>query len=82
VAEVSAPRIRRVIEKIGTLELVPFDEIHAHQSARLRVPTKSVGLSLADRACLALGRMRQLPILTTDQIWRSLQPAIRIQVIR
>ena len=36
--DVSAPRIRRVIGKVGTLDLVPFDEVQAEQTARLRVP--------------------------------------------
>ena len=80
--DASAPRVRRVIEKIGTLDLVPFDEVQAEQSARLRTRTRSFGLSLADRACLALGRIRRLPVLTTDCAWRSLHPSIKIEVIR
>ena len=80
--EVSAPRARRVIEKVGTLELVPFDEGHAHESARLRMPTKSLGLSLGDRACLSLGRIRRLPVLTTDGAWRSLRLSIKVVLIR
>jgi PIN domain nuclease of toxin-antitoxin system len=46
------------------------------------MPTKSLGLSLADRACLALGRIHRLPVLTTDRAWRSLRLSIRIEVIR
>ena len=80
--DVLARRIRRVIEKVGTLALVPFDEAQAEQAARLRVTTKSLGLSLADRACLALGRLHRLPVLTTDRAWRSLHLSIKIDVIR
>ena len=80
--EISGPRVTTVIEKVGTFELVPFDEAQAEQAARLRVPTKTLGLSLADRACLALGRLRRLPVLTTDRAWRSLHLSIRIEVIR
>src|SRR6185295_11380788 len=68
--EESGPRVRQVIEKTGALELISFDEAQAEHVARLRLPTKSLGLSLADRACLALGRIHRLPVLTTDRAWR------------
>ncbi len=80
--EQSGLHVRHVIEKVGILELVSFDEAHAEQAARLRMPTKSLGLSLADRACLALGRIHRLPVLTTDRAWRSLHLSIEIEVIR
>lgn len=64
------------------LALVPFDDRQARETARLRVPTRSLGLSLADRACLALGRLRRLPVLTTDRAWRSLRLSISIEIIR
>ena len=80
--DVSVPRVRTRIARIGTLLIVPFEEAQAEQAARLRMPTKSLGLSLADRACLALGRLRRLPVLTTDRAWRSLHLSIKIEVIR
>jgi ribonuclease VapC len=78
----AALRLATRIAKIGTLTIVPFDEAQAVESARLRMRTRSLGLSLADRACLALGRMYRLPVLTTDRAWRSLHLSIRIEVIR
>jgi len=66
----------------GLLELVPFDDEQAREVARLRRPTQPLGLSLADRAALALGRLRRLRVLTTDRAWRSLRLSIRIEVIR
>ena len=60
----------------GLLELVPFDDEQAREVAR------PLGLSLADRAALALGRLRRLRVLTTDRAWRSLRLSIRIEVIR
>ena len=80
--DVAVPHATRVIDKIGTLSVIPFDEAQASQAARLRMPTKSLGLSLADRACLALGRIHRLPVLTTDRAWRSLRLSIKIEVIR
>ena len=80
--DAAEPRLRAKIEQLGTLTIVPFDEAHAVETARLRVRTKSLGLSLADRACLALGRIHRLPVLTTDRAWRSLHLSIKIEVIR
>jgi PIN domain nuclease of toxin-antitoxin system len=80
--EIAEPRLRRRVEQLGTLTIVPYDEVHAVATARLRVVTRPLGLSLADRACLALGRLHRLPVLTTDRTWRSLRLSIRIEVIR
>jgi len=64
------------------LQLVPFDDAQARESARLVRFTRRLGLSLADRAALALALTRRLPVLTTDRAWRSLRLPIRIDVIR
>jgi PIN domain nuclease of toxin-antitoxin system len=66
----------------GQLALVPYDDDQARETARLRPQTSSLGLSLADRAALALARLRRLPVLTTDRAWRSLHLSIKIEVIR
>jgi PIN domain nuclease of toxin-antitoxin system len=66
----------------GSLELIAFDDQQARETARLRTRTRSLGLSLADRAALALARLRGLPVLTTDRAWRSLRFGIKIEVIR
>ena len=80
--ETAEPRVRTRIAEVGTLGVVAFDQAQATETARLRVRTQSLGLSLADRACLALGRLRRLPVLTADRAWRSLPLSIRIEVIR
>lgn len=82
VVDAAERRVRTVVAKAGSLGVVPFDEALATETARLRTRTKSLGLSLADRACLALGRLHRLPVLTTDRAWRSLHLSIRIEVIR
>jgi PIN domain nuclease of toxin-antitoxin system len=64
------------------LEVVPFDEELARQTGALRPVTKALGLSLGDRACLALARRERLPILTADRIWAKLDLGISIKVIR
>ena len=63
--------------------LVPFDEEQALKTADLKKITKSKGLSLGDRACLALGMTLKAPIYTADKIWKDLNlKDIEIRLIR
>src|SRR5262245_4583338 len=64
------------------LEVVPFDEELARQTGALRPATKSLGLSLGDRASLALAQRERLPILTADKSWAKLNLGIAIRVVR
>jgi ribonuclease VapC len=64
------------------LEVVPFDEELARQTGALRPATKALGLSLGDRACLALAQRAKLPILTADRSWAKLTLGISIRVVR
>jgi PIN domain nuclease of toxin-antitoxin system len=50
--------------------------------ADLRRPTSHLGLSLADRACLALALRLGLPIVTADRAWAELELAVQVQTIR
>lgn len=54
------------------LEIHAFDEGDALASGRLRKATRSYGLSLGDRACLALADKLGLPAVTTDRVWSEL----------
>jgi len=53
-------------------EIIPFDRAQAQTAASLRPPTKALGLSLGDRACLALAIERQAVALTADRVWQEL----------
>lgn len=53
--------------------IVPFDLEQAEQTAKLHPLAQSKGLSLADRACIALGIKLQIPIYTADRIWGELR---------
>ena len=64
------------------LELVVFDEAQAFATGELRLISKAFGLSLGDRACLALGMILQLPILTADRAWLNVPVQTKVQVIR
>lgn len=54
-------------------DIVPFNIEQAQLTAELSPLTKSKGLSLGDRACIALGQKLQLPIYTADRIWGELK---------
>jgi ribonuclease VapC len=64
------------------LEVIPLDSELAAATASLRPATKSYGLSLADRTCLALGIALQLPVVTADQSWAELDIGVPIEQIR
>jgi len=64
------------------LNVVDFDAAQARIAADLRVPTRARGLSLADRACLALAQLRGLPAMTADRAWSGLEVGIEVRTIR
>jgi len=67
----------------GTALLIaPVDESQAREIARLRRRTRSAGISLGDRACLALGRMLQLAVVTADRRWKALRVGVKVRLIR
>jgi PIN domain nuclease of toxin-antitoxin system len=73
--------IRSTLDALN-LQSVNFDSILSVTAGLLRPPTKSAGLSLGDRACLALARHRNVPALTTDKAWQNLAIGIAVTVIR
>jgi PIN domain nuclease of toxin-antitoxin system len=73
--------IRRLLAAMS-LDVLPFDEELAYRAGLLRTATRSSGLSLGDRACLALAERLGVPALTTDRIWGTLQLGIQIEVVR
>lgn len=62
--------------------VVDFDDDLALRTGALRPATKSLGLSLGDRACLALAQKLDVPAMTADKVWAKLDIGIKIQVIR
>jgi PIN domain nuclease of toxin-antitoxin system len=54
----------------------------AYQVAELREPTRHLGLSLGDRACLALGLSLGASILTADRAWLGLDLGVEIELAR
>jgi PIN domain nuclease of toxin-antitoxin system len=60
----------------------PFTDEHARIAGGLVTQTRRLGLSLGDRACLALGISLGTAVYTADQSWKGLRLGIRIHVIR
>jgi len=61
---------------------VDFDQEQARIAGGLITETRQFGLSLGDRACLALGIVMKAPVYTADRLWKNLKIGIRIHVVR
>lgn len=71
------------LESIGDgLEIAGMDSEDAVATARLRLVTREAGLSLADRACLALAQRLALPALTADRDWQRAATGVEVVLIR
>ena len=89
-AEVIGKCIASDVETEGLLEdiralglaVVPFSSAEAELAGRLAQPARALGLSLGDRACLALGLARGDSIYTADRTWRRLRLDVAIETIR
>lgn len=73
--------IHQILDNLN-LEIVPFTSAQAFQAGLLRPLTRALGLSLGDRACLALGLQLQQLVMTTDRQWQNLNLGLDVQVIR
>jgi len=73
-----------VLERLvaAPLEIVPFGQSDAALAASLLPRTRTLGLSLGDRACLALAMARRIPALTADRTWLKLDLGVKIEVLR
>jgi ribonuclease VapC len=62
-----------------SIPVVPFDAALAKIAASLKSATRPYGLSLADRACLALAMDRNLPAMTGDRDWAK--PGLDVELV-
>ena len=72
---------RELLHSYG-LAIRPFDESLALAAGFLRTATRRHGLSLGDRACLALAIRERASVVTADKAWAKLDLGIDVQVIR
>jgi ribonuclease VapC len=70
--ELASARISAANPGEAAIKIEPVTAEDAIEAARLRPLTKDQGLSLADRACLALGRRLSAAVLTADREWTGL----------
>jgi len=79
--DVDVRGLRSDLEALG-LEIVPFAAGDAERAAELWLGTRKAGLSLGDRACLALAARLDAPAVTSDRAWTRLKTGVEIEVIR
>ena len=77
----SAGDVRAALSGLS-LDVRPFTTEQAHAAGDLRPATRALGLSLGDRACLALARELDAPAFTADRRWLELKLEIDIRVVR
>lgn len=76
--------VKEVTSLLNDLSIpaIPFDETHAFLAAHLVNKTADKGLSLGDRACLALAMQNGQAVFTADKVWKELDLNIKINLIR
>jgi ribonuclease VapC len=65
-----------------SLTVVPFDESQAFAAGALRGATTHLGLSIGDRACLALAAALGTAAFTADRAWGKLDAGVEVVVVR
>lgn len=64
------------------LDVSRFPMADAVSAATLRAATRHAGLSLGDRACLALALREQAPVMTADRDWLKVDVGVEVVLIR
>lgn len=77
----SEPMFRQLLKGFG-LEVVDFNQALAEATAAMIIRTRAHGLSLGDRACLALAESLKLPVYTADRKWAEIPFACEVRLIR
>ena len=74
--------VKELLKEVG-LEFAPFTLPQAITCGELRPLTVHYGLSLGDRACLALGIEMQTKVLTADRQWGNINvQGVQIEFLR
>ena len=74
------PRIPPLFSLLARIE--PFTQQQARLAADLRPSTRHAGLSLGDRACLALALSIGADVYTADRQWSQIDAGCAIHLIR
>jgi PIN domain nuclease of toxin-antitoxin system len=71
------PTIKNLVHTV-----VPFDEEQAYIAGHLYTETQAKGLSFGDRACLSLGKTKNMSVLTADRPWSQIDCGVDVRLIR
>jgi ribonuclease VapC len=77
---VTPEQATQTIEDLA-LTIEPFLRADAECAGAWRTSTRPFGLSLGDRACLALAYRLGRPAVTTDRAWEGLPLPVEVEVI-
>jgi PIN domain nuclease of toxin-antitoxin system len=64
------------------LTVIPFDRSQARLAGALRATTRRLGLSLGDRACLALAGTEGAIALTCERVWTKFEGPCKVEALR
>jgi ribonuclease VapC len=66
------------------IEIAPFSHAEAVAAGKMATITRKAGLSLGDRACLALAQQRKAEVLTADRVWKTYanELSLKIELLR
>lgn len=78
---VDVRRLRVDVEALG-IAIEIFDAEAAEVTAELWASTRTAGLSLGDRACLALARSLDATAVTANRAWAGLEVGCLVQLVR
>jgi ribonuclease VapC len=74
---------KQIVETVADLrfQIVVFDTAQAIRAGRMRTAARTKGLSLGDRACLALAIGEGATAVTTDGAWSGLDLPVPVLLI-
>ncbi len=73
--------VKITMENLG-LEVVSYDEQQALLTGLFQKSGLSYGLSIGDRACLALAKVGGFPLMTADRVWQEVPLGVEVRLIR
>lgn len=77
----SYPIVQAIIKQ-ASIKIIPFDQVHAAVAAGFHEATIGKDISLADRACMAAGKVLGLPVVTGDKAWEGLSVDVEVILFR
>ena len=69
------------LELLGVV-IKPFSALEAERAGRLYELTRPYGLSLGDRACLAVADLLGATAVTAESVWTKVEHGVKVEVIR